>query len=151
MTRVVFYHNAPRRIEAAHALLEQLCAAGKTMAVFVPDPERAQLLDRLLWTQPATGFIPHCGSEHPLAGETPVVLFTREAQLADTACPRLFNLAEEAPRDLSSSFARFSSLIEIVGLDPAEREHARERVRQYKAAGFAIKYIDLGENAKGEA
>lgn len=145
MTRVVFYHNAPRRMEAAHALLEQACAAGKTMAVFVPDPERAQLLDRLLWTQPATGFIPHCGSEHPLAEETPVVLFTREAQLAETACPRLFNLAEEAPRDLAS-FARFSSLIEVVGLDPAEREQARERVRQYKAAGFAVKYIDLGES-----
>ena len=31
-------------------------------------------LDRLLWVQPATGFLPHCRLASPLAGETPIIV-----------------------------------------------------------------------------
>ncbi|MDR0234451.1 MAG: DNA polymerase III subunit chi [Zoogloeaceae bacterium] len=149
MTQVIFYHNAPERAEASHALLMESFAQGKSMTVFVPDPERAEYLDRLLWTSPPTGFLPHCSIDSPLAAETPI-LFAGEVKslLNPSRAPRLFNLAEEAPDEVIQAFAEFRSLIEVIGLDPGERERARERVRRYKVAGFSVKYIDLAGERK---
>ena len=54
---------------------------------------------------------------------------------------RLFNLSAEIP----PGFARFTSVIEVVGQHEAERLAGRERVRFYKDRGYEIKYIDLAE------
>jgi len=149
MTQVFFYHNAPERVQASVALLTKSHAQGKAMTLFVPDPERAEFLDRILWTQPPTGFLPHCPVDSPLAAETPI-LFARELNsLTNPVCaPRLFNLAEEMSDAVIQVFARFASLIEVIGLDPEERERARERVRRYKAAGFSVDYKDLAGERK---
>ncbi|MCL2076573.1 MAG: DNA polymerase III subunit chi [Betaproteobacteria bacterium] len=143
MTEVVFYHNAPERVEASCSLLMDAFAAGKMMVVFIPDQKRAEYMDRILWTQPSTGFLPHCSADSPLATETPVLFAGQAASLLNLPdSTPLFNLAEETPDEVIRAFARFSSLIEVVGLEHAERERARERVRSYKAAGFSVKYID---------
>ena len=34
----------------------------------------ATKLDRLMWTWPATGFLPHCAAHDALAAETPVLI-----------------------------------------------------------------------------
>lgn len=149
MTQVFFYHNAPERVQAACALLVKSYEQGKAMTLFIPDTERAEFMDRILWTQPATGFLPHCPVDSPLAAETPILL-AREAQsLLNPACaPRLFNLAEETSDEVIQIFARFASLIEVIGLDAQERERARKRVQSYKAAGFSVDYKDLAKERK---
>jgi len=150
MTKVIFYHNAPDRIEASSAFLTESFAQGKAMTVFVPDQERAEFMDRILWIDPPTGFLPHCAVESPLAKDTPILFAKGVESLLNPLChQRLFNLAEETSTEIIQAFAKFSSLIEVIGPDPNERERARERVRSYKAAGFSVKYIDLaGERKK---
>ena len=139
MTQIFFYHNAAERIAAAAALIGKACLQKKSLLVYAPDADVAGLLDRHLWMHPPGGFIPHVRSDSPLAAETPVLI-------ADTldALPhneRLFNLSTEIP----PGFARFTSVIEVVGQQDAERLAARKRVKFYKDRGYEIKYFDLSE------
>ncbi|MDR3323811.1 MAG: DNA polymerase III subunit chi, partial [Zoogloeaceae bacterium] len=122
MSTVFVYHNLHDRLGAACGLIHKAWAQGKDFAVYAPDPERAQLLDRLLWTQPALGFLPHCRADSPLAAETPVLIATRAEDL--NALPpnhsgqRLLNLDDDVP----PGFARYASIIEVVGANDAERQ-----------------------------
>ena len=142
MTQIFFYHNTPDRISAAAALIGKAYAQRKPILVYAPEREVADALDRQLWVQPPTGFIPHVGSASPLACETPVLL------TADLETPsqtdRLFNLLPDVP----PGFARFTSIIEVVGQEEDERQAGRNRVRFYKERGYAVQFIDLAENRR---
>lgn len=139
MTQIFFYHNAADRIAAAAALIGKAAMQKKAMLVYAPDAEIASALDRQLWTQPPTGFIPHVRSDSPLVNETPVVISS------DLASPphheRLFNLSAE----IAPGFSSFTSVIEVVGQEDQERLAGRERVKFYKDRGYEIKYFDLAE------
>jgi DNA polymerase-3 subunit chi len=139
LTQVFFYHGAADRIAAACALLGGAYAKRKPMLVFAPDREVAGSLDRMLWTQPALGFVPHCAAGSPLAAETPILI----ADTLDTIAQdeRLMNLSREVP----PGFARFQSLIEVVGQAPEDREAARDRVKFYKDRGYEVRYFDLSD------
>ena len=139
MTQIFFYHNTPDRIAAAAALIGKAYAQRKPILVYTPEPEAAEALDRQLWVQPPTGFIPHVEASSPLAGETPVLLTADLATPAQT--DRLFNLSPDVP----PGFERFTSIIEVVGQDDGERQAGRERVRVYKDRGYAVQFIDLAE------
>ena len=139
MTRIFFYHNAADRIAATVALLGRAYRQGKPVLVFAPEEETAHALDRHLWTNPPTGFVPHVFSASPLANETPIVI--TEDPTAATQSERLFNLGAEVP----PGFSRFSSVIEVVGRTEEERQAARTRVKFYKDRGYAIQYFDLAE------
>lgn len=139
MTKIFFYHNTPDRIAATAALIGKAYAQGKPILVYAPEQETAEALDRQLWVQPPTGFIPHVDAASPLAGETPVLICAELETPAQT--DRLFNLSLEVP----PAFARFTCVIEVVGQDDGERLAGRERVRFYKDRGYEVQYIDLGE------
>ena len=139
MTQIFFYHNAADRIAAAAALIGKAYQQKKGLLVYAPDGEVAGQLDRHLWMHPPTGFLPHVRSSSPLASETPVVIADElESQPHNE---RLFNLSEQIP----GGFARFTSVIEVVGRGENERQAGRERVKFYKDRGYAIKYFDLAE------
>ncbi len=139
MTQVFFYHGASDKIAAACALLGGAYAKKKPMLVFAPEKEVADSVDRILWTQSALGFIPHCRADSPLAAETPILIADNLDQLPQDE--RLMNLSQVIP----PGFSRFESLIEVVGRDEADRESARERVKFYKDRGYEVRYFDLGE------
>ena len=139
MTQIFFYHNADDRLSAAAALIGKAARQKKPLLVYAPDREIASAIDRQLWTQAPTGFIPHVWSDSPLAAETPVII-TGDAESA-TQNERLFNLSMEVP----PGFSRFTSLIEIVGQADDERQAGRERARFYKDRGYEIKFFDLAE------
>lgn len=139
MTQVFFYHNAAERIAAAAALIGKAYLQKKSLLVYAPDAEVAGLLDRHLWMHPPSAFVPHVRSDSPLAAETPVLLADKLDALPQNE--RLFNLSAEIP----PGFARFTSVIEVVGQHEAERLAGRERVRFYKDRGYEVKYIDLAE------
>jgi DNA polymerase III subunit chi len=140
MTTVDFYFNAPDRLQAACRLAAKALAAGERMLIYAPDAELAARVDRLMWTWPATGFVPHCALEDALAPETPVLIARGEEAPADIRL--LLNLAPQCP----PHFARFERLFEVVGREDAEREAARGRYREYKARGYAIANHDLAAN-----
>ena len=110
------------------------------LTVYCPDPETANRVDRLLWTTPATGFVPHCGPDDPLAAETPVIVDCRGDNLLHDEV--LLNLRPEWP----PFFSRFQRLIEIVGLEEEDRAGARERFRIYRDRGYEIRSHDLSKN-----
>lgn len=140
MTQVFFYHGARDRLAAACTLLGKAAAQKKPVLVYAPDPQVASDLDRLLWVQPALGFVPHCRADSPLAAETPILI--AEALDSRLQGERLMNLGPDVPPD----YARFPSLIEVVGRDDADRAAARERVRCYRDQGCEVRYFDLSGN-----
>ena len=139
MTQVFFYHGASDKLAAACALLGGAYAKNKPVLVFAPDKEVASGLDRLLWTQSALSFIPHCSNNSPLAGETPILIADTLETLPQDE--RLMNLSHVVP----PGFSRFHSLIEVVGREEADRDSARERVKFYKDRGYEVRYFDLGQ------
>ncbi len=103
----------------------------------MPDSEQAARLDRVLWTQPALSFLPHCRVDSPLAGETPILLTDRMDDPPQESC--LLNLSN----DLPPTFSRFEHLVEIVSTDDVDRLPARERFKFYRDRGYAIDSRDI--------
>lgn len=141
MTSISFLHGAGDRIQSAAQWLQQAWsgrqAAHFSVLVYVPDIEQATRLDRLLWTQPALSFVPHCRADAPLAEETPILLTDRLDSPAQEAC--LLNLSN----DLPPTFSRFEQLVEIISSDDTDRLPARERFKFYRDRGYAIESRDI--------
>lgn len=141
MTHISFLHGAADRIQSAAQWLQQALREQQTVLVYVPDAEQAAHLDRLLWTQPALSFLPHCRIDSPLAGETPILLTDQlDAQL-DTPLQAdcLLNLGNTLP----ATFSRFEHLVEIVSTHDTDRLPARERFKFYRERGYAVDSRDI--------
>lgn len=137
MTRISFLHGAPDRIQSAARWLHQAWSERRTVLVYVPDAEQAAQLDRILWTQPALSFVPHCRADAALATETPILLTDRLDAPPQDNC--LLNLSNELP----PTFSRFEHLVEIVSIDDGDRLPARERFKFYRERGYAIENRDI--------
>jgi DNA polymerase-3 subunit chi len=132
MTRIDFYLDAEDRLQVACRVAAKAASQGRKVIVYAPDETIARSIDRMLWTTPPTGFLPHVAAGHRLAGETPVVI----AGEAGTPPHEdvLVNLHDEQP----PNFARFQRLVEIVGRDEAGKRAARERFRFYRDRGYEL-------------
>ena len=139
MTSIDFYFNAADRLQVACRLAAKALAERKRVLIYAPDAELATKLDRLMWTWPATGFLPHCSAHDALAAETPV-LIGGDDEAAEI--PILLNLSTDCP----PHFASFERLLEVVGTDEADREPARDRFRMYKSRGYAVASHDLARD-----
>jgi DNA polymerase-3 subunit chi len=137
VTSIDFYFNAADRLQVACRLAGKAMAEGKRMLVYAPDAELAARVDKLMWTWPATGFVPHCPAEDPLARETPILIGRTGDVPAD--CALLLNLAADCP----PHFASFARLFEVVGTDEAEKEAGRSRYKLYRGRGYSIANHDL--------
>jgi DNA polymerase III subunit chi len=137
VTTIDFYFNAEDRLQVACRLAGKALAQKKRLLIYAPEPELASRIDKLLWTWPAIGFVPHCALHDPLAPETPV-LIASEADMPP-ACELLLNLGADCP----PHFERFERLLEIVPADDAERQAGRSRYRFYLERGYKISNHDL--------
>ena len=132
MTKICFYHGADDRLQAAASWLADAYAQGQRVLVYAPDAALAASLDRLLWTQSATGFLPHCRADAPLAAQTPVLITDRLDSLPQEEC--LLNLGDDIP----PGFSRFERVVEIVGSSAPELPPARQRFKFYRDRGYAL-------------
>jgi DNA polymerase-3 subunit chi len=145
MTRIHFYHGARDRVHAAASWLRQAYEQKQRVLVYVPEADMASRLDRELWMQPATGFLPHCDAESALAAETPLLIARRLDAVGELAHDQhLLNLADEVP----PGFARFEQLVEMVSAEDAVRLPARERYKFYRDRGYEIQNTDLAKTAQ---
>ena len=137
MTRIDFYIHVDDRLSTLCALAAKALAKDLRMMILTPDAQTTDRVDKVLWSQPAIGFLPHCRTEHKLAPVTPIIV----DHLADPVVHQqvLVNLRPECP----PAFSRFERLIEIVGVDEAERDLARARFRFYRDRGYEIQTHDL--------
>ncbi len=137
MTRIDFYVHAQDKLRTACVLTAKAVAGGHRVFVLTADEAAASHLDRLLWTDPAIGFLPHCRAGHRLAAVTPAIVDYRAEPL-----PRgdvLLNLSGGCPE----FFPGFRRLLEIVGQDPADIQQGRSRFRHYRGQGYAIETHEL--------
>jgi len=137
VTRIDFYRYAEDKQRLACRLATKVYAKPSKLVVYSPDAKVLSDFDRNLWTFQATGFVPHCYADSPLAAETPIVLAS-----SGDALPHhdvLLNLADEWP----PFFASFERLLEIVAADDADKELARARYTFYKKRGYEIQVNDI--------
>lgn len=139
MTQIDFYTNVSDKLRTACRITAKAHGQGLRVMLFCPDAETARHLDRTLWTNPPLGFVPHCFPDDPLAAVTPVIV---DHQGGDPPHDQvLLNLRPEWP----PFFSRFQRLIEIVSLDDADRQGARERYKFYRDRGYEIRTHDLSK------
>ncbi len=139
MTRIDFYSNAGDRLQAACSWLAANWREKKSTVVFAPEADVAERLDRMLWIQPATGFLPHCDAGDKLAAETPVLIARRMEDVGHDAC--LLNLSDDIP----AGFSRFEELVEIISTEDGVRLPARERFRFYRERGYALENHNVAD------
>lgn len=137
MTQISFFHGARDRLQAIAAWLALATGDGRQVLVYVPASDHSEQLDRLLWTHPATGFVPHCSANDPLAAETPITLAAELDNPPHDYC--LLNLSNEIP----PGFSRFQQLIEIISVDDEDRLPGRERFRFYRERGYPLENRDI--------
>ena len=139
MTEVLFYTNAPDKLRTTCQLSCKALELNRRVMVLTPQAQITELLSKMLWSTPSTGFTPHCRATDRLAGVTPVIV----DHAADVVIHEdvLINLREDMP----SCFSRFQRLVEIVTSDPDDRARARERYRYYRDRGYEIVTHDLGK------
>lgn len=138
MTQIAFHFNAQDRLNYVCRLLRKAVAGGASLVVTGPADELAQL-DAALWVISGTDFVPHCHAQasQSVLAKSPVVLAQSLDVLAFSEI--LVNLGDSVP----NGFDRFSRLIEIVGLDPEDRQSARRRWKYYAESGFHLIHHDL--------
>ena len=137
MTQIDFYTNAGDKVATACRIVAKAVSVKRRVLVLCADADAARQVDKLLWTTPATGFVPHCAPRDPLAAVTPVIVDHEGREPPHDQV--LVNLTPEPP----AYFARFERLIEIVTRDDADREQARERFRFYRDRGYELRTHDM--------
>jgi len=141
MTEIAFHFNAPDKVVYACRLLRKAVAANAKVVVVVPEMQMAQL-DESLWTFSQLEFLAHCRMDSPQAirQASPVHLATSVDEM-DEFTPRdvLLNLGDT----ICAGFEQFTRVIEVVTLDDADRQYARNRWKQYTDQGFDIVRHDL--------
>lgn len=141
MTEITFYTFADNPLDVARRVATKALGQGRQVMIYAPDAAVADAIDRLLWTTPALGFVPHCRDSDALASETPILIGTDADALRQADV--MINLHHEQP----PAFARFERLVEIVGQDESGREQGRARYRFYQTRGYALKTHDLRQPA----
>lgn len=139
MTSIDFYFNAADRLQVACRLAGKALAQKQRLLIYAPQAETASRIDRMLWTWPAIGFVPHCAVHDPLAPHTPVLIAAGEE--TPPGCELLLNLAPECP----PHFERFGRLLEVVSAQDEDRQSGRARYRFYLDRGYQIANHDLHE------
>ena len=137
MTEVSFYSHATDKLAVARQIAAKACGQKLNVLIYAPDESVAASIDRLLWTQPALSFVPHCRDTHPLAGVTPVIIGERADALPSADV--LINLGSEPP----PLFSRFERLVEIVTDEENDVIQGRQRWRFYKDRGYELVNNDM--------
>jgi DNA polymerase-3 subunit chi len=141
VTSIDFYFNAGDRLQVACRLAGKAVAQKKRMLIYAPDAEVAARIDKMLWTWPAIGFVPHVAAHDPLAAQTPVLIAggEQDSEMSPAGIEVLLNLSAQCP----PHFERFERLLELVGTEDEEKNAGRERYRFYRDRGYPIANHDL--------
>lgn len=137
MTEVSFYAHAADKLAVARQIAAKAWSQNRNVLIYAPDEAVAANMDRLLWSQPALSFVPHCRDNHPLAEVTPVIIGERADALPSADV--LINLGNEPP----PLFSRFERLVEIVTDEENDLIQGRQRYRFYKDRGYELVNHDL--------
>lgn len=139
MTTIDFYTHVSDRLAIATRIIAKAYAAHGSVRVLTADAAMTDMLDRLLWTQSALSFLPHCRLSSVVANETPILIDEALEHAGPAAV--LVNLH----RDPAPFFSRFERLAEIVGAEADDVAAGRERFRFYRERGYELRAHDLSK------
>lgn len=138
MARIDFAFGVQHRLRTACEVVRKHYLAGRRIIVYTQDPKRLAYFDQLLWGFDAVAFVPHVSSDDPLAPGTAVVLTDTDPvqarERAAAADAWLLNLDLECPPGADA----FSRILEIVSNHEQDKAAARDRWRNYLAAGHDL-------------
>jgi DNA polymerase-3 subunit chi len=139
MPEVAFHFNTPDKLAYTARLLRKAWLKGARVVVLSPR-EAIDELDRLIWLVGQGDFVPHArpGDAAAVHKHSPIQL-TDRLDGVDGAATVLVNLQDAAVAEPGA----FERVIEVVGLDDADRVAARQRWRAYVAAGIEPLRHDL--------
>lgn len=136
MTRIEFFFNVADKLEKTADLCEKAWDKGRKLTVFTQSIEMNMGLQRQLWGRSAQSFLPSSTPEDTSSQFSPIVLDAQgDVLLQDDI---LVNLQMITP----PFFSRFKVLIELVGMEEADKVAARERFKFYRDRGYAVKSTD---------
>ena len=139
MTTIDFYTGVADPLRFAAKVVAKAYRTHGSVRVLTPDAKATDALDRLLWTEPALAFLPHCRMRSAIAGETPI--WVDEALEHPGSGTVLVNLHAEPP----PFFSRFERLAEVVGADTEQLAAGRARFRFYRERGYEMRQHDWSQ------
>lgn len=135
MTRVEFFFNVEDKLQKLVELSEKAVAKNVSVTILANDEDMAASVQQSLWQQP-TSFLPNARLADAHTEHTPIIVDWRvDALLHDDV---LINMQHSQP----TIFSRFKRLIEIVGVDEADKVLARTRYKFYRDRGYEIRSYD---------
>lgn len=137
MTRIHFFHGTPDRLKTAAQWLKAQYDQKLPVWVYSDNESTLNQLDRLLWSETNTSFIPHCRAGDTLQPQTPIILSNSMDATSQDQC--LLNLANDVP----PGFSRFDELVEIISTNDHDRLPGRERFRFYRERGYDLRNVDI--------
>jgi DNA polymerase-3 subunit chi len=137
MTQIDFYTHVSNKLQTACIVCKKALSQDMRVMILTPDEETTDRVDRILWTHPTTGFIPHVRARHRLAAVTPVIV---DHDLAGVDRDELLlNLRLDTPE----VFSRFQRLVEIVSTEEQDVAAGRQRFRWYRDRGYEVRAHDI--------
>ncbi len=140
MTRVEFFFNVPDKLAKTAELCEKAVGKGHQLTIFTQSDDMSSALQQRLWQQSATSFLPSAKSDDAMSQCSPIILDTNGERLMQDDI--LINLQTDYP----PFFSRFRYLVELVGVDEADKVAARARYRFYRNRGYEVKSTDMAAN-----
>ena len=135
MTRVEFFFNVEDKLQKLAELSEKAIAKNVKLLMFVQNNEAATEIQQYLWSLPQQ-FLPNSLASDASASLMPIIIDWQDEHLLHDEV--LINLQHPQP----VFFSRFRRLIEIVGVDEADKAQARIRYKFYRDRGYEIKSYD---------
>lgn len=149
MTEVLFYHLETRALEdVLPPLVERSLARGWRALIRADSAERAESIDRLLWTWSEESFLPHAQRGDGDSASQPVLIAVEEGN--PNHADVLFFVGGAMPRawDETTAFARVAVLFD--GRDGAALSAAREAWSAAKTFGHDVAYWRQGAGGRWE-
>lgn len=141
MAEVAFHFNVPDRTAYTCRLLRKVWRSGHRAHVVLASAH-VHALDIALWTFAAEDFLPHATQHAPahVLSRSPVVLADENLPAPPGAV--WVNLLPHVPSAWQAA-PNGQRIIEVVTLDEADRQGARQRWRAYAAQGHQLVRHDL--------
>lgn len=134
MPRADFYIVAEPAVPCRFVcqLTEKVRNEGYDIYIHAATREQATTIDDLLWTFKDISFLPHASIDSQDVTECPVIIgWKGEEPLRRQV---LINLSGAVPEHTDT----YDRIIEVVPSDPAGRDRARQRYRDYRARGLEM-------------
>jgi DNA polymerase-3 subunit chi len=137
VTEVQFYHLLATKLDRAlPKLIEKALQAGFRVQVKTQSEEEAETLSAALWTYQPGSFLPHGTREDGRPAQQPVYLASDSANV-NGADMLMVTDGSSLPEGVD--YKRLLDLFD--GQDEAMVASARQRWKQYQAAGHAVSYV----------